>query len=1014
MQKNFAYIINLIKFAVVFTIHIHIMRLRLFVIFAIFGLLSATAKEAQGFILRGSIVRSDSTTRTPLDSVSISLSALNDTATVRFKMLEGDDSEKTNAANGNFRAMVYAAPGKYLLTLDREGFEPVIKEVERKFKDQTTVWIGSVSMHPIRHKELQELEVVQTAIKVVLKGDTIVYNADAFNLAEGSMLNALVKQLPGAELTSDGRIKVNGRFVSSLMLNGKDFFKDDPTVALENLPAYAVKNVKVYDKAGDDDYLTQASQKLDRNENDENLVMDIVLKKEYSTSWMASVEGGYGTADRWIGKAFGLGFTDKFRLTAFVNTNNLQDYTTANTDGNWENQMGTSGEMDLQNGGIEYLYDDSKRWRINGNATYSHEDILRTSQSASTNYYSTGNLYSRNSIRNRSDRQCFQTNHNIQYKADDVFLTIQPRIDWYTMDDHETNLSATFNEKPDETTRTEALDSVFRYRISERYNDILLSRLKQLSHSFSNTFKAQIYTSARIRTKKMRGSLSVSLEGEYINNPSRGRNAYLQNYGGANLNQSDPIRTDRYNTSPRSSYDFMPTVSYNQKWTRLSEVYSDELSFNASASYNQTHNDNPYDIFESALRPDETDPTMSLQKPADAIKMLMNSRRSISHQNDASASVNLSLSREPVAPSDSGFNPSYQLSISLQDQVHHEYLDYSNADDFHQSLRRTTNNFRPSFYFLLRSSNNKRNMTFRINYSTYTSAPSLSGFLDVPNTDNPMYINVKSPNGLKDMRTNNFSMNFMRYGRGEGRSFSYAYIGYYLKHNVLGSYTVFNPETGVTRNKTINVNGNYNIYSYATHESSVGPRKAWTLGASIVFNNYHNVGYYIASTDPEAKAIHTASDWNSLGSDIYVGYTFKNGSNIQLRPGIEWDHSQSDRADVKAVNIINYHVEIDAQIELPWQMQFTTQFGVGFNSGHEAEAANRTDIPWDATLSKSILKGDLTFKLTAHDILNLQPSHTANSDALSYTETWRNRLPRYVMLSVIYRFRSLAKKASAD
>lgn len=985
------------------------MRHYILLFIAFLSVFSIQAKE-QGFILRGSIVRSDSATRTPLDSVGISLTALNDTATVRFKILEGNDAEKTNAANGNFRAMVYAAPGKYLLTLDREGFEPVVKEVERKFKDQTTVWVGSVSMHPIRHKELNEVEVVQTAIKVVLKGDTIVYNADAFNLAEGSMLNALVKQLPGAELTSDGRIKVNGRFVSSLMLNGKDFFKDDPTVALENLPAYAVKNVKVYDKAGEDDYLTKASQKLDQNENDENLVMDIVLKKEYSTSWMASVEGGYGTADRWIGKAFGLGFTEKFRLTAFVNANNLMDNTTANTDGDWNSNMGTFGEINQQTGGIEYLYDDSKRWRINGNVTYSHEDILRTDQNATTNYYSTGNLYSRTSNRNTSDRQKLRTSHDIQFKGEDVFLSIQPKIDWYTMDDYGRTLSATFNEKPDETTRVEALDSVFRYKVSERYNDILLSRLKQLSHSFSSTFTAQLYTSARIRTKKMRGSLNVSLYGEYTKNPTRARNAYLQDYGGANLNLTEPIRTDRYNTSPRSSYNFTPNISYNQKWTRLSEVYSDELNFNASASYNQTHSDNPYDIFESALLPDETDPSMSLQKPQDAIKMLMNSRRSISHQNNATASVNLTLSREPVAPSDSGFNPSYQLNISLQDQVRREHLDYSNADDFHQSLRRTRNTLSPSFYFSLRSSNKKRNIMLRVNYWTNTSSPSLSGFLDVPNTDNPMYINVKNPNGLKDMRTNYFSMNIMRYGRGEGRSFSYAYISYNPRQNALGSYTVYNPETGVTRNKTVNIKGNYSIFSYATHESSFGQRKAWTLGGGINFNNYHNVGYYIASTDPDAKALHTASEWVTLGADISAGYTFKNGSHIRLKPGISWDHSQSDRADVKAVNTMSYYVELDAQIELPWQMQFTTRFGAQLNRGHETQAANRTNIPWDATLSKSILKGDLTFKLTAHDILNLQLNHYTNSNALSYTETWQNQLPRYVMLSVMYRFRSLAKK----
>ena len=73
-----------------------------------------------------------------------------------------------------------------------------------------------------------------TKVKSIIKATTIVYNADAFQLGEGSMLDALIRQLPGAELSKDGRIYVNGKFVESLLLNGKDFFRGDNTVMFEN------------------------------------------------------------------------------------------------------------------------------------------------------------------------------------------------------------------------------------------------------------------------------------------------------------------------------------------------------------------------------------------------------------------------------------------------------------------------------------------------------------------------------------------------------------------------------------------------------------------------------------------------------------------------------------------------------------------------------------------------------------------------------------------------------------
>ena len=97
-------------------------------------------------------------------------------------------------------------------------------------------------------KMLQEVSVTASKVKFYHRGDTIVYNADAFVLAEGSMLDALVRQMPGVEIKNDGRIFHNGQFVESLLLNGKDVFKGDNSVMLDNLPSYTVKQVEVYDK----------------------------------------------------------------------------------------------------------------------------------------------------------------------------------------------------------------------------------------------------------------------------------------------------------------------------------------------------------------------------------------------------------------------------------------------------------------------------------------------------------------------------------------------------------------------------------------------------------------------------------------------------------------------------------------------------------------------------------------------------------------------------------------------
>ena len=124
----------------------------------------------------------------------------------------------------------------------------------------------------MKNKEhmLGEVVVKSTKIKMIMKGDTIVYNADAFNLPEGSMLDALIRQLPGATLNSNGEIFINGRKLDYLTLNGKDFFKGNNKQLIENLPNYTVKNLKVFEKS------TDRSQAMGVDIDKKDYIMDIL------------------------------------------------------------------------------------------------------------------------------------------------------------------------------------------------------------------------------------------------------------------------------------------------------------------------------------------------------------------------------------------------------------------------------------------------------------------------------------------------------------------------------------------------------------------------------------------------------------------------------------------------------------------------------------------------------------------------------------------------------------------
>ena len=237
---------------------------RLLIIFSTFiVVLSLNAKVTECSIAG---VTMDEMTKFPVDSVKVRLIA--------------DDNRCVDSTyclmcnlNGRERAYFYISkvpPGVFTLQLSHPKYDDYTIKIDTRGRTERNNSINLKYIYLKRKaRQLGEATVKATRIKMIHRGDTIVYDADAFELAEGSMLEALVKELPGVQLKEDGQIFVNGRRVDELLLNGKDFFRNDRLVLLENLPAYMVKNIKVFEKK---DSIRINERKI--------LTMDVVLKKE--------------------------------------------------------------------------------------------------------------------------------------------------------------------------------------------------------------------------------------------------------------------------------------------------------------------------------------------------------------------------------------------------------------------------------------------------------------------------------------------------------------------------------------------------------------------------------------------------------------------------------------------------------------------------------------------------------------------------------------------------------------
>lgn len=309
----------------------------------------------------------DAITESTLTQARVSLlSTIDSTEVDTFRRITilGDVIKQYTYVYDNSHATL---PFKRIVRVESEGYETLYYDLNILPSEvkhgEVAHNIGVIRLHRERSHNLNEATVTASRIMMVMKGDTLVYDANAFQLAEGSMLDELIRQLPGVRLESGGRITVNGHFVSSLLVNGKDFFNGDPKVALQNLPAYMVNKVKTYQKTPDDAYLTRSPDEKGPH-MDDPWVLDVALKPQYAQSYIANAELAHSVyqSKPMLARLFGLRFSDKSRIALYATGNNVNMSGSPQTDsGNWEENMKKEGMTKMAEAGAFYFVENRNR-----------------------------------------------------------------------------------------------------------------------------------------------------------------------------------------------------------------------------------------------------------------------------------------------------------------------------------------------------------------------------------------------------------------------------------------------------------------------------------------------------------------------------------------------------------------------------------------------------------------------------------------------------------------------------
>ncbi|MDE6367597.1 MAG: hypothetical protein K2L33_08450, partial [Muribaculaceae bacterium] len=600
--------------------------------------------------------------------------------------------------NGEAEPVISSGAERYIINVSFEAnkddrqllreYEPERVEYVINDKYQKTHHIGPVYLKIKRNVELNEVSVTPTKVMFYYKGDTLIYNADAFVLAEGSMLDGLISQMPGVELKRNGEIKVNGKKVSNLLLNGKDLFNGNRQLMLENLAAYTVKDIAVYDKVNFE------SEVLGINVG-KQFVMDVRLKRQYKHGFLGNVEAGYGTDNRYRAKLFGMWYSENVSMTAFLSSNNLNNDARPKpgySDGSWSDTQPSTGTGSYHSGGLTYNAEGpDRKWMVKGDAAVRYNDGTM-SRTQNTAVLIPGNemfQYGHNDTRSKDIS--VSTTHTFKASLSKrAVLTVLPQFEYSRRKSEGLDISASFNQEIKDISRS-VIESTYSADNMLTYNQHLLNRAITSSLERNNRFNFKVNGYSLIKLSPADGRAMLTV-GATANIDNRGMDSYTYrclDFTSAPAENSSLLQHN--DSNPYKDSEYRGYAKFSQSF----DFQNGHLSIVADYDYARTEQTRTSQFYQEERLLDYLTPSIlpdySSSLPIDPGE----SYRSRQWENLHSLNPSVTIHNEYES-----YKPQYGMRINVPIAVSHRALDYHRDEtDQYLSSTKFLTDFKASVWF---------------------------------------------------------------------------------------------------------------------------------------------------------------------------------------------------------------------------------------------------------------------------------------------------------------------------
>lgn len=848
--------------------------------------------------------------------------------------------------NGFFDLKVRKTNEETVLKISNLGYDDFKKTIPSLTSDMNFETIQIIESAQL----LNEIVITSETPPIRIKKDTLEFNVASFKVRPDANVETLLKQLPGVEIDSEGKITVNGKEVNQVLVNGKPFFDKDGKIALQSLPADMINKVQVSDTK------TKKEEITGQESSSNNASINLTIDKNKEKGLFGKFLTGYGTNGYYEAGALVNYFKGKRKISVLASSNNINSMGFSMDDvfdnmGGGRNNTAFGAEMMrsgigkgiIQSNMMGFNYDDEpiKDFETNGSYFFTNSNTKNNNKTKTENLLPTGKFNTESNVITEEDRLANTVKAELEYKIDSTMtLTITPKLI-----------------KAENKIKNEANES------SKDENNQLLNESvsKTSSENNSNNLSNSINFNKAFAKKGRNLNMSFGNDNynEIATDLSTSKTVFYES------TRPDDIRNQmKRNRNLKDNYN--AEIEYN-------EPIKDSIFINLSVAFNWLKTSDERNTFDFN----------SLSQEYDV-------------RNDSLTNF-LTSTKNAIAPK-AGFSirkKKYNFNFSAGTTI----TQFDNSSLYIGNVTRLDKSYAlpdVKANFNYRFSKSKSLWT---SYNYIVNVPSANQMMSVVNLANPLNTYIGNPN-LNPTKKHNFNLSFRDFKTATKTGYSFLLGGDFHESQIVSS-----SEYDANRKRTTtyqNISG-----AYATW---VGFSWNQTLKNGA---HTFKFGFGLNENFSLSKGLTNKQEYQAQSFRVTprTNFTYEYGELLTINPSynLSYNDTKYTNYSQKSAASVSHKFNLQTTNYWPKNWVFGNDFGYTYNS-RIADGFKKDFYLWNTSLSYSFLDKKMMAKVKVYDVLNQNQSAVRTISATTIRDEENTVLKRYMMFSLTYKLGKFAEK----